>query len=80
MEIPKTLPPEVESIYNEDGEMWSPAMTEILLAQLDDNFRALEEKEVVLFQNTKPGPRPPSTPSGGGDKTVHKGGSTIRGK
>ena len=68
MEIPQPLPPEVESIYNPDEEIWSPAMTGILIA----------EQETV-FPNTKPGPRPPSTPSGGGDKTIHKGGATIRG-
>lgn len=78
MEKPKPLPPEVTSIYNEDQEAWSPAMTDILFAQLNNNFKALEEKIEVLFQS-KPGPRPPATPSGSGDKIIHKGGVTIRG-
>ena len=77
-EIPKPLPPEVKSIYNEDGEAQSPAMTEILSAQLNRNYRALEEKIEVLFQ-AKPGPRPPDTsPSTGG--TIRKGGATIKGR
>ena len=76
METLKLVP---DNPYNEDFDIWSPGMTEILLTQLDNNYKTLEEKEGVLYQNTKPGPRPPSAPPGGGDKTIHKGGSTTKG-
>ncbi|KKQ99010.1 MAG: hypothetical protein UT24_C0029G0022 [Candidatus Woesebacteria bacterium GW2011_GWB1_39_12] len=70
MEIPKTIPP--ESIYNEDDEVHSLAMTEILFAQLNNTYKALEEKGKVLYESK---PLPPS-----GDKTVNKSGTTIGGK
>ena len=62
MEILKPIPS--DNPYNPDQEIWSSAMTEILFAQLNNNFRALDEKIEVVFQS-KPGPRPPATPSGG---------------